>query len=120
MLAIHFEREREGERERGERERERGGERGRAFYNFVFTLSSGEMLVGKPLFPGSSSIDQIEKIFTRIEDGSLGPFRRHCSDYAVGVAEKAAAARKSNIFEDTLAGCGPVRPDLQFPEINFN
>jgi hypothetical protein len=78
------------------------------------------MLVGKPLFPGSSSIDQIEKIFTRIEDGSLGPFRRHCSDYAVGVAEKAAAARKSNIFEDTLAGCDPVRPDLQFPEISLN
>jgi hypothetical protein len=36
------------------------------------------------------------------------------------VAEKAAAARKSNIFEDTLAGCDPVRPDLQFSEINLN
>ncbi len=112
--------ERGRERERGPGERERGWERGRAFCNFVFTLSIGEMLVGKPLFPGSSSIDQIEKIFTRIEDGSLGPFRRHCSDYAVGVAEKAAAARKSNIFEDTLAGCDPVRPDLQFPEISLN
>ena len=68
------------------------------------------MLVGKPLFPGSSSIDQIEKIFTRIEVGpkSLNAIRRFCSDYAVGVAEKASAARKSSIFEDTLAGCDAV------------
>ena len=73
-------------------------------------ILSGEMLVGKPLFPGSSSIDQIEKIFTRIEVGpkSLNAIRRFCSDYAVGVAEKASAARKSSIFEDTLAGCDAV------------
>ena len=78
----------------------------------MICLMTGEMLVGKPLFPGSSSIDQIEKIFTRIEDASLGHFRRHCSDYAVGVAEKAAAnARKTNIFQDTLAGCDPVSVD---------
>ena len=66
------------------------------------------MLIGKPLFAGSSSIDQIEKIFTRVDDASLGPLKRHCSDYAVGVAEKAAANKKTSIFNDTLAGCDPV------------
>lgn len=73
------------------------------------------MLVGKPLFPGSSSIDQIEKIFTRIDVGpkSLSNIRRFCSDYAVAVAEKAAGARKTNIFEETLGGCDPV--NIIFP-----
>lgn len=68
------------------------------------------MLVGKPLFPGSSSIDQIEKIFTRIDVGpkSLSKIRRFCSDYAIAVADKAAAARKTNIFDETLGGCDPV------------
>ena len=62
------------------------------------------------MFPGSSSIDQIEKIFTRIDVGpkSLSKIRHFCSDYAVAVAEKAAAARKTNIFEETLGGCDPV------------
>lgn len=30
----------------------------------------GEMLAGKPLFPGSSTINQIEKIMTYIADPS--------------------------------------------------
>ena len=43
----------------------------------------GEMLIGKPLFPGSSTVDQIEKIFSKLEPGSFHKFKQSCTDYVV-------------------------------------
>ena len=63
----------------------------------------GEMLIGKPLFPGSSTIDQIEKIFSRLERGSFKKFRQVCTDYVVSLVEKAATKeKKETIFESDL------------------
>ena len=61
------------------------------------------MLIGKPLFPGSSTIDQIEKIFSRLEQGSFKKFRQVCTDYVVSLVEKAATKEKKvTIFESDL------------------
>ena len=63
----------------------------------------GEMLIGKPLFPGSSTIDQIEKIFSRLEHGSFKKFKKVCTDYVVSLVEKAATKeKKETIFESDL------------------
>ena len=62
------------------------------------------MLIGKPLFPGSSTIDQIEKIFSRLEQGSFKKFKQVCTDYVVSLVEKAAATKekRQTIFESDL------------------
>ena len=68
----------------------------------------GEMLIGKPLFPGSSTIDQIEKIFSRLEQGSFKKFRKVCTDYVVSLVEKAGTTagpkgeKRETIFESDL------------------
>ena len=64
----------------------------------------GEMLIGKPLFPGSSTIDQIEKIFSRLEQGSFKKFQKVCTDYVVSLVQKTATKEKrQTIFESDLA-----------------
>ena len=58
------------------------------------------MLIGKPLFPGSSTIDQIEKIFSRLEQGSFKKFKKVCTDYVVSLVEKAATKEKKETIRD--------------------
>ena len=62
----------------------------------------GEMLTGKPLFPGSSTIDQIEKIFSRIEPGSYARFRQVCKDNVVSLVEKPPSQKRQTIYENDL------------------
>lgn len=56
----------------------------------------GEMLLDKPLFPGNSTLDQIERIFTSgvQHTSTLRRFKQACltSDYAVGLVDKAISA----------------------------
>ena len=88
----------------------------------------GEMLIGKPLFPGSSTIDQIEKIFSRLEQGSFKKFKKVCTDYVVSLVEKAATKeKKETIFDSDLQDCEDALetlrqhrsspPELMIPQV---
>ena len=50
----------------------------------------GEMLLGKPLFPGSSTLNQIERVMSSIEMPSKEDIESIGSSYGGSVIEKAA------------------------------
>lgn len=79
----------------------------------------GEMLIGKPLFPGSSTVDQIEKIFSKLEPGSFHKFKQSCTDYVVSLKNVDNKASKQSrgggghtIYESELGGCAEDAIDL--------
>ena len=72
----------------------------------------GEMLIGKPLFPGNSTIDQIEKIFSKLEPGSFQKFKQVCTDYVVSLVEKSPSAKKQTIYDSDLQDSGDDAVDL--------
>ena len=50
----------------------------------------GEMLIGKPLFPGSSTLNQIERIMSSIEIPTKEDIESVESPYVASVIERAS------------------------------
>lgn len=50
----------------------------------------GEMLLGKPLFPGSSTLNQIERIMATVDRPTPEDIQSIQSPYGASVLEKAA------------------------------
>ena len=58
-----------------------------------------EMLLGKPLFPGSSTINQIEKIVATVPLPQGREINEICSDYAQSILDKANTVAKRPLKE---------------------
>ena len=58
-----------------------------------------EMLLGKPLFPGTSTINQIEKIVSTIPLPQGREINEICSDYAQSILDKANTVAKRPLKE---------------------
>ena len=58
-----------------------------------------EMLLGKPLFPGTSTINQIEKIVATIPLPQGREINEICSDYAQSILDKANTVAKRPLKE---------------------
>ena len=50
----------------------------------------GEMLLGKPLFPGSSTLNQIERIISTVDPPTYEDIESIQSPYGASVLEKAS------------------------------
>lgn len=50
----------------------------------------GEMLLGKPLFPGSSTLNQIERIMSTVDRPSAEDIQSIQSPYGASVLDKAS------------------------------
>ncbi|XP_067937684.1 extracellular signal-regulated kinase 2-like [Watersipora subatra] len=59
----------------------------------------GEMLLGKPLFPGSSTLNQIEKIMASIPPPTHEDVESIKSSYGASILEKAALKPRKNLEE---------------------
>ncbi|KAL0277475.1 UNVERIFIED_CONTAM: hypothetical protein PYX00_004741 [Menopon gallinae] len=53
----------------------------------------GEMLLGKPLFPGSSTVNQIERIMSALPEPTAEEINNMCCGYGKGLLENAAAPK---------------------------
>jgi len=62
-----------------------------------------EMILGKPLFPGTSTINQIEKIVTTIALPTQKDVKEICSDYAQSILDKAMTMKRRPL-PDMLGG----------------
>ena len=60
---------------------------------------AAEMLLGKPLFPGTSTINQIEKIVATVPLPHGKDIHEISSDYAQSILEKAATVAKKPLKE---------------------
>eukprot|EP00058_Branchiostoma_floridae_P008094 XP_002593582.1 hypothetical protein BRAFLDRAFT_88155 [Branchiostoma floridae] len=79
----------------------------------------GELLIGKPLFPGSSTINQIEKIMASIEPPNRQDVSSIQSAYGASILEK-ATVRPKRSFEDMLPGQPADALDLLRRLLVFN
>ncbi|CAH1253187.1 extracellular signal-regulated kinase 2-like [Branchiostoma lanceolatum] len=79
----------------------------------------GELLIGKPLFPGSSTINQIEKIMASIEQPNRQDVSSIQSAYGASILEK-ATVRPKRSFEDMLPGQPADALDLLRRLLVFN
>lgn len=79
----------------------------------------GEMLAGKPLFPGSSTINQIEKIMTYIADPSREDIDSIRSAYGASVLEKASSRSKKSL-ESLIPEAPKDAIDLMRKLLQFN
>ncbi|XP_076462548.1 extracellular signal-regulated kinase 2-like isoform X2 [Babylonia areolata] len=79
----------------------------------------GEMLMGKPLFPGSSTLNQIERIMASIPTPSRGDIDSLRSQYGASVLEKAAGKPKKSL-EDMLSEAPVEGVDLMRRLLQFN
>ncbi|CAL1532156.1 unnamed protein product [Lymnaea stagnalis] len=82
----------------------------------------GEMLLGKPLFPGSSTLNQIERIMGSIPTPSRADIDSLKTSYGASVLEKAisAASRSRKSFDDMLSDSPPDGIDLMKKLLHFN
>lgn len=58
----------------------------------------GEMLLGQPLFPGTSTLNQIERIMTAITPPTNQDIRSMCSGYALSLLERASNRPKRPLW----------------------
>ncbi|XP_076104446.1 extracellular signal-regulated kinase 2-like isoform X3 [Mytilus galloprovincialis] len=79
----------------------------------------GEMLAGKPLFPGSSTINQIEKIMTYIAEPCREDIDSIKSAYGASVLEKAASRGKKSL-ESLIPDAPKDAADLVRKLLHFN
>uniref|UniRef100_A0A1I8IET1 mitogen-activated protein kinase n=1 Tax=Macrostomum lignano TaxID=282301 RepID=A0A1I8IET1_9PLAT len=79
----------------------------------------GEMLLGKPLFPGSSTLNQIERIMSAIPSPSQEDIRSIGSAYGASILEK-AAVRGRRSLESLVPNVDPVAMDLMQRLLQFN
>jgi len=82
----------------------------------------GEMMMGKPLFPGSSTLNQIERIMGSIPPPSRTDIDSLKSSYGASVLEKAASAvgRHRKSFDDMLPDSPADGIDLMKKLLHFN
>ncbi|KAH9523680.1 Mitogen-activated protein kinase 15 [Bulinus truncatus] len=82
----------------------------------------GEMLLGKPLFPGSSTINQIERIMNSIPTPSRADIDSLKTFYGSSVLEKATATagRNKRGFEELIPDAPPDGLDLMKKLLHFN
>nr|XP_014346981.1 PREDICTED: mitogen-activated protein kinase 15 [Latimeria chalumnae] len=66
----------------------------------------GEMLLGKPLFPGTSTINQIEKIMDVVQPPSQEDILSINSEYGASVIQR-MMTRQRTLFEDLLPDSTP-------------
>lgn len=79
----------------------------------------GEMLLGKPLFPGTSTLDQIEKIMTIIPTPSRQDIDSIKSQYSSSVLDRMACKPKRSL-EDVIPNAPPDGIDLLKKLLQFN
>lgn len=79
----------------------------------------GEMLLGKPLFPGSSTLNQIEKIMASIQPPSKADVESIKSTYGASVLDK-AAIRPRKPIEDLIPDAPADAIDLLKKLLHFN
>lgn len=72
----------------------------------------GEMLLGKPMFPGSSTLDQIERIMSIISPPSREDLHLVSSQYASTLLSKPHGGRTPKPLKDVLAGAPNDAIDL--------
>ncbi|BFZ16465.1 hypothetical protein BsWGS_19504 [Bradybaena similaris] len=82
----------------------------------------GEMLLGKPLFPGSSTLNQIERIMASIPPPSRADVDSLKSSYGASVLDKAASAvgRHRKPFDELLPDAPEDGVDLMKKLLHFN
>lgn len=79
----------------------------------------GEMLSGKPLFPGSSTLNQIERIIASIDPPSVEDIESIESAYGPSLLEK--AARRPRVpLDDLMSGVSKDALDLLRGLLQFN
>ncbi|XP_073256948.1 extracellular signal-regulated kinase 2-like isoform X1 [Porites lutea] len=79
----------------------------------------GEMLLGKPLFPGTSTLDQIEKIMTVIPTPSRQDIDSIKSQYSLSVLDRMACKPKRSL-EEMIPTAPPDGIDLLRKLLQFN
>lgn len=79
----------------------------------------GEILMGRPLFPGSSTINQIERIMAGIPRPTQEDVSSIKSAYGASVLEKASVKAKQR-FEDMMPEAPPEGVDLLRQLLHFN
>ncbi|KAK7099898.1 extracellular signal-regulated kinase 2-like isoform X2 [Littorina saxatilis] len=79
----------------------------------------GEMLMGKPLFPGSSTLNQIERIMASIPTPSRADIDSLRSQYGASVLDKASGKPKKPL-EDMLSEAPAEGVDLMRRLLQFN
>ncbi|XP_013413855.1 extracellular signal-regulated kinase 2-like [Lingula anatina] len=79
----------------------------------------GELLLGKPLFPGSSTLNQIEKIMSSITPPSKSDIESLKSAYGASILDK-AAIRPKKPMEDLLPDAPKDAIDLLKKLLHFN
>ncbi|CAH2242971.1 mitogen-activated protein kinase 15 [Pararge aegeria] len=67
----------------------------------------GEMLVGKPLFPGSSTVNQIERIMASLPRPSSEDIAAVCSGYGSSLIREQAATNGGGASLNALLSCAP-------------
>ncbi|KAK7086136.1 Mitogen-activated protein kinase 15 [Halocaridina rubra] len=80
----------------------------------------GEMLLGKPMFPGSSTIDQIERIMAVIAPPSREDLHIISSQYASGLLNKPQGGRAPKPLREILGGAPSDAIDLVEKLLVFN
>ncbi|XP_050686419.1 extracellular signal-regulated kinase 2-like [Eriocheir sinensis] len=80
----------------------------------------GEMLLGKPMFPGSSTIDQIERIMAVIPPPARDDLHHVSSQYASTLLNKPHGGRAPKTLRDLLTGAPPDAIDLLEKLMVFN
>ncbi|XP_041041091.1 mitogen-activated protein kinase 15 isoform X2 [Carcharodon carcharias] len=80
----------------------------------------GEMLLGKPLFPGTSSINQIERIMSVIPTPSKEDVLSINSDYGASVVQKMLSRPRSSINQLLPSTTPPDALDLLNKLLVFN
>ncbi|XP_059496982.1 mitogen-activated protein kinase 15 [Stegostoma tigrinum] len=80
----------------------------------------GEMLLGKPLFPGTSSINQIERIMSVIPAPSKEDILSINSDYGASVVQKVLSRPRSSIDQLLPSTTPPDALDLLNKLLVFN
>ncbi|KAL0811711.1 hypothetical protein ABMA28_009155 [Loxostege sticticalis] len=68
----------------------------------------GEMLTGKPLFPGTSTVNQVERIMSALPKPSADDISAVCSGYGSAlIREQAAAGASAGAALTALLSCAP-------------
>ncbi|XP_054276561.1 mitogen-activated protein kinase 15 [Macrosteles quadrilineatus] len=78
-----------------------------------------EMILGKPLFPGSSTVNQVEKIMATIEPPSPKDVESVCTGYGSSLLQRAPQGPRLSL-ETLLGGCPSDALDLVHRLLVFN
>ncbi|CAL8104178.1 unnamed protein product [Calicophoron daubneyi] len=79
----------------------------------------GEMLSGSPLFPGTSTLDQIERIIAGLPKPSTEDLACLQSPYSASILEK-ASVRQRRPLQNILSNADGAAMDLLYRMLNFN